>query len=74
MTKEQQMLGARLAVIDRRRAEIEFMLSTMPLNTRCCDGGCQREELESELRGLWRFRLALAEQLRPPRQALATSH
>jgi hypothetical protein len=49
-----------LADIDRRRAEIELVLGSV--SPACTD---YRDELESELAGLWRLRRELAEQLRP---------
>jgi hypothetical protein len=57
--KERQVLEGQLAEIDRRRAELEIVLGTIPLNR------YDRQELEAELRGLWSLRLELAEQLSP---------
>ena len=48
----------RLEVIDRMRAEIEYVLSAMP-HTPHCGGGCERCELEDELRSLWASRTSL---------------
>jgi hypothetical protein len=62
VTKEQEILSASLAEIDRRCAELEMVLSTLPPDAQCCCG-CQREELEAELSALWRFRLELDRQL-----------
>jgi hypothetical protein len=58
--KEQYALQRDLADIDRRRAELEAVLNTVPPN--CFD---YRQQLESELNGLWALRRTLAEQLRP---------
>jgi hypothetical protein len=62
---ERQMLEAQLAEIDPRRSELEFVLETLPLNTQCCDGDCQCEELEIELRDLWAIRTEILGQLNP---------
>jgi hypothetical protein len=65
-----EILGAQLVEIDRRRAELECMLASLPPanpHSCCCD--CHRQDLEDELRDLWRARVALAEQIRPPRRA-----
>jgi hypothetical protein len=57
--KERQVLEGQLAEIDRRRAELDIVLGTIPPNR------YDRQELEAELRGLWSFRLELAERLSP---------
>jgi hypothetical protein len=57
--KERQVLEGQLAEIDRHRAELEIVLSTIPPNR------YDRQELEAELRGLWSLRLELAERLNP---------
>jgi hypothetical protein len=62
VTKQQEILSARLANIDRRRAELEIVLSTLPPDAHSCCG-CPRQELEEELNALWRYRLEIAEQL-----------
>ena len=64
--KAHEILLSRLAEIDQRRAEVEFMLSTMPPNAPCCDGDGDnaREELEVELRDLWAIRTDIFEQLK----------
>ena len=48
---ERQIIESQLAEIDRRCAELEFMLDTLPpITAQCCDHG--REQLELELRDL----------------------
>jgi hypothetical protein len=55
--KEREILAARLAQIDSRRAELEMVLASLPPRARL------REDMEAELRALWRARLEIAEQL-----------
>ena len=63
---ERQIIESQLAEIDRRRAELEFMLDTLPpITAQCCDYG--REELEIELRDLWAIRTEILGQLNPSR-------
>ena len=63
---ERQIIESQLAEIDRRRAELEFMLDTLPpVTAQCCDH--EREELESELRSLWGVSREIARQLNPNR-------
>ena len=59
--KDRQILEAQMAAIDRRRAELEFVLTTLPRAVPyCCDH--VREQVETELRDLWRYRLEITEQ------------
>ena len=57
--KERQVLEGQLAEIDRRRAELEIVLGSIPPNR------YDHQELEAELLGLWSLRLELAERLNP---------
>lgn len=59
--KDREILEGHLAEIDRRRAELEMVLGTLPPDPYRCD----RQELEADLRGLWSLRLELAEGLNP---------
>jgi hypothetical protein len=61
---QRQTLEMELATIDRRRAELEMVLSTLPPDTHhCCDP--RREEFEAELSSLWQHRQEIAEELYP---------
>lgn len=62
--KEHEILEAQIAVIDRRRAEIDYQLSAMPHAPHCC-GDCERAELEDEFRTLWLTRTALTKASSP---------
>jgi hypothetical protein len=63
--KEREILQGQLAAIDRRRAELEIVLASVaPEGHHCFGCAGSRQELEAELRDLWRHRLTLAEQLR----------
>ena len=69
--KERQMFEMQLREIDLRRAVIENLLSGMPRDADC-DGCCDRQELEAEMRSLWIARVEVARKLtllrgiRPP--------
>lgn len=63
--QEREILEMRLRSLDRRRAELEMVLSTLPPDTHCC-GDPRREEVEAELSSLWKNRLEIAEKLNPP--------
>ena len=57
---ERAQLEARLAEIDRRRATLEMVISTLPPTPHHCeDCEDQREQLEAELRGLRSLRAEL---------------
>ena len=68
--KERQMFEMQLREIDLRRAVIENLLSGMPRDADC-DGCCDRQELEAEMRSLWIARVEVARRLRPPRSPKA---
>jgi hypothetical protein len=59
--KDREILEGHLAEIDRRRAELEMVLGTLPPDPYRCD----RQDLEAELRGLWSLRAEIAAQLNP---------
>jgi len=65
-------LEMQLTEIDRKRAQLEIMINSMPHNTHCC-GGCERDELEDELRALWAVRNDIARQLKGNRGAHVTN-
>jgi hypothetical protein len=58
-------VGRWIAEIDRRHAELEMVLSTLPNTPQRLDRG----ELEAELTELWRYRAQIAQQLAPSRTA-----
>ena len=55
--RKQEILSVQLASIDRRRAELECMMTTLPPD--------YREDFEDELRDLWVHQVKVAEQLTP---------
>jgi hypothetical protein len=57
--KDREIAACRLAEIDRRRAELEMVLTTLPPST------AQHEQLEAELAALWRYRVEIVGQLTP---------
>ena len=68
--KQREILTVQLAAIDRRRAELEAVLTTLPPDTQHgseSEADHQRHELEAELPELWQWRAEITEQLNPPR-------
>ena len=66
MSKEHEILSAELAKIDRRRAEVECLLTYLSYDPHRCGGDdYRREALEAELRWLWSRRTEITEQLQP---------
>ena len=59
MSELEQRVEFRLQTIDQRRAEIQYALSTLPHAPQCCEHGCERSELEEELRDLLALRANL---------------
>jgi hypothetical protein len=60
--KDREIAAMRLAEIDRRRAELEIVLSHLPNTPQRLD----RDELETELAHLWRYRAQIAQLLAAP--------
>jgi hypothetical protein len=61
---KREALEHALADIDRRRAELEMVLASLPLDSQHCCGDYQRQAVESELQDLWELRIRLAGQSR----------
>jgi hypothetical protein len=55
--KEREILAATLAEIDRRHAELEYVLQSLPPRSPL------REDLQTQLAELWRYRAQLAKQI-----------